>query len=602
MSRASIAAKTRAQRRKRPSQRSFSTSGPFLAGRQLEAILCVLLAVATIALYIPAIGHSFIVYDDREYVTTNLNIRGGLRWNTFKWAFTSFEAANWHPLTWLSHALDYQLFGLNPAGHHLDSVMIHALNAAVLFLVLRWATKRVGPSLLVAALFALHPINVESVAWVAERKNVLSTLFFLLAIAAYVRYARKPDWPRYLLVSALFAAGLMAKPMVITLPFILLLLDYWPFERMSFDPNSHGSAVSSAPPMSLSRLLLEKIPLLFFSVASAWVTLKAQRGAVRTFEEFPFTIRIENAAVAYGSYLWKMLWPAHLAFYPYSINALSEWQWALSALFLITVTAFVIIFRDKRYLRVGWFWYLGTLVPVIGLVQVGEASMADRYAYVPLIGIFIMIAWDIDDWAKARNVRTVWIVTPALCVLTMLSVLTQRQMNYWDRDYHLWSHALALAESPVAHNALGIMLMNPDSEMTEEELGSLGTSPQRMDPARGHFERALELRQIGALQDRGEYQPDLARTLNNLGNVDRLQNRLDEAHQHGEDALKIYRQLAKQNPDAFEPYLAAALSNVGSIDRLENRMDDARKNYDKALAVYQQLAGRNPAKYLPIWQ
>ncbi len=316
MSRARTVAKTRIQSGKKPNPKTLPGTGPFLAGTKLNAALCVLLAAATIALYSPVVGYSFVVLDDRDYVTANSHIHDGLAWSTIEWAFTSTDAANWHPLTWLSHALDYQLFALNPAGHHFDSVLIHALNAVLLFLFLAWVTKRVGPSLLVAALFALHPLNVESVAWVAERKNVLSTFFFFLAIAAYARYAQKPDWRRYLLVAALFAAGLMAKPMVITLPFVLLLLDYWPLGRTAGSPPSVVGATQSTG----SRLLLEKIPLLVLSAASAWITLIAQRTghAVRTFEEFPLAIRIENALVAYGLYLWKMLWPAGLAaFYPH---------------------------------------------------------------------------------------------------------------------------------------------------------------------------------------------------------------------------------------------------------------------------------------------
>jgi hypothetical protein len=232
-------------------------------------------------------------------------------------------AANWHPLTWLSHALDYQLFALNPAGHHFDSVLIHALNAVLLFLLLGWATKRVGPSLLVAALFAVHPINVESVAWVAERKNVLSTLFFFLAIGAYGWYARKPDWRRYLLVAALFAAGLMAKPMVITLPFVLLLLDYWPLDRTPLDGTQSGLVyLERVPRLAFSKLLLEKIPLLFLSAASAWITLKAQRDSGAYLRRVPARHTNRECIVAYGLYLWKMLWPARLAFYPHSVVAL----------------------------------------------------------------------------------------------------------------------------------------------------------------------------------------------------------------------------------------------------------------------------------------
>jgi len=595
MSRAKTLAKARAQGRKRPNPKAPLRTVPFLTGKNLNSILCVLLVGVTIALYSPVIGHSFIALDDSDYVTANSHIHGGLSWSTIKWAFTSTEAANWHPLTWLSHALDYQLFVLNPAGHHLDSVLIHALNAMLLFLLLVWVTKRVGPSLLVAALFALHPLNVESVAWVAERKNVLSTLFFILTIGAYVRYTQKPELRRYLLVAAVFAAGLMAKPMVITLPFVLLLLDYWPLGRT---PGSRSSAVR-VPQSAVSKLLLEKIPLLFLSAASAWITLKAQRVAVRTFEDLPLGIRIENAVVAYGLYLWKMLWPARLAFYPHPVIGLPVWQWILSALVLISATAVVVRFRRKRYLPVGWFWFLGTLIPVIGLVQVGEYAMADRYAYVPLIGIFVMIVWSLADLAEAKKVRAVWLVIPALSVLTALGFATSRQMGYWESDYELWSHTLEGAENPLTHNALGVALMHPDSEMTRHQLENLGTERNRMDEARRHFERALELRQPLAQQNPGAYLPDMARTLNNLGNLDRLQNRMDEARQHCEGALEIYRQLAQQNPHVYVPYLAATLNNLGSLDRLQNRMDEARQHDQEALKIHRQLAEQNPAKYLP---
>jgi tetratricopeptide (TPR) repeat protein len=600
MSRTKAFSQARARARKSPKSKAPSRTGPFLTGKKLYAALCVLLAMVTIGLYSPAIGHSFVVLDDREYVTANPNIHGGLGWSTIRWAFTSTYAANWHPLTWLSHALDYQLFALNPAGHHLDSVLIHALNAVLLFLFLGWATKRVGPSLLAAALFAVHPINVESVAWVAERKNVLSTFFFFLAIGAYGWYARKPDWRRYLLVAAVFAAGLMAKPMVITLPFVLLLLDYWPLNRTPIDETQSDLVTSNdVPRAAFSRLLLEKIPLLFLSAASAWVTLKAQRAAVRSFEELPLAIRVENAIVAYGLYLWKMLWPARLAFYPHSVVALPAWQWILSALVLISVTALVVAFRRKRYLPIGWFWFLGTLIPVIGLVQVGEYAMADRYAYVPLIGIFVMIAWSLANLAEAKKVRAVWRVIPALCALAALGCFTYRQISYWDSDYDLWSHTLEVAENPLTHNALGLTLMHPESEMTQHDLQNSGSEQMRMEEARRHFERALELRQPLTKQNEDAYLGDMARTLTNLGNLDRLQNRMEEARQHDDGALKIYRQLAQQNPDGYLPYVAATLNNLGSINRHQDRTEEARKQYEEALQIDRQLAAGNPAKYLP---
>jgi len=585
-------------RRRRNSKSAPKSNGPLAATKKLNAVLCVLLTVVTIALYSPVIGHSFVVLDDSDYVTANTHIRGGLRWSTIKWAFTSTAAANWHPLTWLSHALDYQLFALNPAGHHFDSALIHAVNAVLLFLLLAWVTERVGPSLLVAALFAVHPINVESVAWVAERKNVLSTLFFFLAIGAYGWYAQKPDWRRYLLVAALFAAGLMAKPMVVTLPFVLLLLDYWPLGRIQ---NSPASSID-APRLAFSRLVLEKVPLLFLSAASAWITLKAQRSgmAVRSLHQFPLVVRIENAVVAYGLYLWKMLWPARLApLYPHPGRTLLAWQVTLSALFLISVTALVVIFRRKRYLPVGWFWFLGTLIPVIGLVQVGEAAMADRYAYIPLIGIFILMAFGLADLTEVKDVRLAWRVIPAVCALVALGFLTHRQIRYWGSDYDLWSHTLAVAENPFAHDALGSALLDPDLILTPDNLENLDTAQERMDEARQHFEQALEMRRRLAKQNPAAYLPDMATTLNNLGNLDRLQNRADEARQHYEEALKIHRQLAQQNIEPYPPDLAMTLNNLGTLEKSGMQVDEARQHFEGALKIYRQMAQQDRDQYLP---
>jgi protein O-mannosyl-transferase len=597
MSRGKTLSKTRAQIRKRPRPINPPRTVPFLSGNTLATILCFLLAAVTVALYSPVIGYPFIVLDDSDYVTANSHIHAGLGWGTIKWAFTSTAAANWHPLTWLSHALDYQLFALHPAGHHFDSVLIHAANAVLLFLLLLWMTKRVGPSLLVAALFALHPINVESVAWVAERKNVLSTLFFILAIAAYAWYAQKPQWRRYLLVAALFAAGLMAKPMVITLSFVLLLLDYWPLGRTAGSPPS----VLRVPQFVVSRLLLEKVPLLVLSGASALITLKAQRSgyAVRTLIQFPLAIRIENALVAYGLYLWKMLWPARLALYPHPAIALPAWQWVLSALILLSVTALVITFRSKRYLPVGWFWFLGTLVPVIGLVQVGQGAMADRYAYLPLIGIFVMIAFGLADLAEAKNVRLVWRAIPALCALAALGFVTHRQMNYWDSDYDLWSHTLAVAENPFAHDAMGSALLDLRLAITPNDQELLDTPQKRVEEARLHFERALDLRRQGAQQNPAAYLPDMATTLNNLGNLDRLQNRTEEARKHYEEALNIHRQLARQNLQTYPQDLAMTLNNLGSLEKDSMQMDEARQNYEGALEIYRRIAQQDSDSYLP---
>src|SRR5450755_3529933 len=359
-------------------------------------IVCLLLAVVTLALYNPVNRHPFVNYDDDRYVINNPHVRQGLTADTITWALTSTEQANWHPLTWMSHALDCSLFRLNPAGHHLTSILLHAVNVILLFLLLMWATNRLGPSLFVAALFALHPINVESVAWVAERKNVLCTFFFFAALIAYCWYARKPDWRRYLAFAGLFALGLMSKPMVITLPFVLLVMDYWPLNRIQGSP----SGKLGIPQAPLSKLVIEKLPLLALSAASAVITMQAQRagGAVRSSAQFSLGVRLENAVVAYATYLWKMIWPAHLApLYPHPGDSLAVWQVAISAMVLLVVTGVVMRFRSRRYLLTGWLWFLGTLVPVIGLVQVGDQAMADRYAYIPLIGSFVMIAWGAAD-------------------------------------------------------------------------------------------------------------------------------------------------------------------------------------------------------------
>ncbi len=604
--------KARVRNGKRPTPRRSAPTEPFLTGKTLNLALCVLLAGVTIAVYSPAVGHSFVVLDDREYVTANAHIHT-LGWQTVKWAFTATDAANWHPLTWLSHAIDYKLFALNPAGHHLDSVLIHAINAVLLFLGLASITKRTGPSLFVAALLALHPINVESVAWGAERKNVLSTFFFLLTIGAYAWYAQKPNWRRYLLLAALFAASLMAKPMAVTLPFVLLLLDYWPLERIAVcsspfarrrksdrsasgaERHSGESRTVKGEERSFLRLVLEKVPLLVLSVASSWATLEAQHAVVQSFEAYSLGNRVGNAIVSYGLYLWKMVWPAQLALYPHSPTAPPVWQWLLSLAVLVSVTAFVMAKRDKRYLPVGWFWFLGTLVPVLGLVQVGGYAMADRYGYIPLIGIFVMIAWGLADLAAAKGVKPLWCVLPALCALVALGSATVHQIGYWDSDYHLYSHTLELGENPFAHNAVAMALLNPSAALTKQDLENFASEPARVDEARRHFERALQIRQAqgsqGSLWDE-------AGTLNNLANLDRMQNRLDEAREHDEAALTIYRQLVKENPEVYLPYLAVTLNNLGAVEREQNHLEQARKDYEESLQINRQLAQQKPAKYL----
>jgi len=417
-------------------------------------------------------GDPFTNYDDPSYVSENPHVKTGLAWSTFKWAFSSMEASNWHPVTWLSHAADYQLFGLDPSGHHWSNVLIHSLNAVLLFLLLQKATGAKWQSLMVAALFALHPLNVESVAWISERKNVLSTFLLLLTLAAYGWYAQRPSGKRYGVVVACFALGLMAKPMLVTLPLLLLLIDYWPLERgAERPPDAQLGRFQSA---SLRQLLLEKLPLVAMSVASAALTIAAQHSSLASSERFPFPLRLENALLSYVLYLKKAVWPSGLAlFYPHPEN-IPAWQWIGAALLLLTISA--VAWRQSRskpWLAVGWCWFLLTLVPVLGIVQVGAQSMADRYAYVPLIGVFAAIVW----WVRFPP-RPILEFSIATAILVALSLVTWRQIGYWRSNVELWSHTLAVTG---------------ENLIAEDKLGSALQGAGRQDAAIIHFANALRL-------------------------------------------------------------------------------------------------------------
>jgi protein O-mannosyl-transferase len=441
----------------------------FISQEKRRAALCLLLALLTLVLYNPVVHNGLTNLDDDSYILDNAHVRAGLTWDTVKWAFTSRDAANWHPLTWLSHALDCQLFKLNPAGHHYVNVLLHAGSAILLFLLLESATGLAWPSFIVAALFAFHPVNVESVAWAAERKNVLSMLFFLLTLHAYGWYVRRGGGVgRYLAVAALFALGLMAKPEIITLPFVLLLWDYWPLRRMGGAPvlsslfsvpgekPTEGVRGEGAPVVrSFSFLFLEKTPLLLLSAGSAVITLLAQSAghAVRTASA---RVRFGNAVVAYMRYLGKAFWPVRLAvLYPHLGRLLPNWEILASAVALLLMTALVLHWRNHRYLVVGWFWFLGTLVPVIGIVQVGVQAMADRYAYLPYIGLFICVVWGLAETAQEWKIPAAWLGVLALLVLTTLGVLSRRQLAYWHDSQTLWRHTLAVTQrNYMAHDGL----------------------------------------------------------------------------------------------------------------------------------------------------
>jgi tetratricopeptide (TPR) repeat protein len=579
---------------------SFLDAKFFTLGKVRNAVLCVLLTAATIALYSPMIGHPFVVLDDNDYVTGNLHVQGGVSWSTIQWAFTSMTAANWHPLTWLSHALDCQFFGLNAAGHHADSLLLHALNVVLLFLLLQWVTGRAGPSFVVAALFASHPLNVESVAWVAERKNLLSTTFFFGAVGTYAWYAKNPNWLRYLGVVILFAGGLMAKAMIVTLPFVLLLLDYWPLGRALDGPPS----TLGAKRMAASKLVLDKIPLIILSAASAVVTLRAQRlgSAVRTLYQVPFVARVENAVVAYGLYLWKAFWPSQLAaFYPHSASGLPPWQWISSGLILTSITALAVTFRSRPYLLVGWLWFLGILVPVIGLVQVGGAAMADRYSYLPVIGIFVIVTLGLSDLATANGLRPERLSVPAICVLIALCIITHRQIGYWDSEYDLWAHALAVTTAnPFAQDAIASALLTSDVAMSGNNLEKFDTEEKRQAEARHHYERALALRRELAHTNPSAYLPDVAFTLINLGNLERNANNYTEARLHYEEAVRIHERLMQQTLDPLPEDGAAALANLGNLERSHSENEKATVHFESALEIYRKLAQQNPEQILPL--
>ncbi len=473
--------------KRREGAKAISSAVPATAIRQTGAGVkprwfwsALLLVFITLVVYSPVRHHSFINYDDEDYVVRNTHIHPGVTVDSVEWAFTTTAQANWHPLTWISHALDCELFGLDPAGHHLMNLAFHILNIVLLYWALTLLTGSAVRSLMVAALFGLHPLNVESVAWVAERKNVLSTSFFLLSLAAYALYVRKPSMLKYLVIASLFVLALMSKPMVVTFPFVLLLIDYWPLQRVEGCPRT--SDPEGIAQISFKRCLREKIPLIVLAAASCVVTLIAQRrgGAVKSMETFPFLLRLANAGSAYILYLWKALFPARLAiFYPYSTNRTPVWLAICALVGILTATLLAWKFRRTApYLTVGWLWFVGTLVPVIGLVQVGGQSMADRYTYIPLIGISIATVWSIADLLEMRRIKPVWALSLAVGVLALLSWATWMQLCHWKDSYALWTHDLAVT---------------PDNPTAETQLGMAALTLDRQPEAMQHFQIAIAL-------------------------------------------------------------------------------------------------------------
>ena len=443
---------------------SMMTTGRFHADLKISMLLIVL----TLLVFARAGGMEFLSYDDNLYVTDNQTVQGGLSWSNAAWAFTTMNAANWHPLTWLSLMLDIQLFGPRPGALHLVNVLFHAVNAVLLFLILARMTGAKWRSAFVAALFAIHPLHVESVAWVAERKDVLSVLFGLLTIWAYVRYTTRTALSYYAWVVLFFVFSLMSKPMLVTMPFLLLLLDYWPLGRMggSLQPVPGTVPVPQQVPQqaSLTRLIAEKIPLIVLCAASSVVTVVAQKRseAIGDVALSSLGLRLADAAVGYVRYLGKTFWPGSLSvFYPHPETALPMWQSGGAVLLLLLITALVLLrLRQSPWLAVGWFWFIGTLVPVIGLVQVGAQSIADRYTYFPLIGVFIMIAWRVPELLKGLRVTPRMLGAASMLVIVVLAGITWRQLGFWKTHETLFRHALSVTTNNcVAHANLAEALL-----------------------------------------------------------------------------------------------------------------------------------------------
>ena len=533
-------------------------------------ILIGALMIATLLLYQPVVHYQFVSMDDPDYVTDNVHVQSGLNAHTLGWAFTTFHAANWHPLTWISHIADYQLFGSKPGGHHYSNVLLHAANVVLLFLLLERATGARWRSLIVAALFALHPINIETVAWVAERKSLLSAFFSFLTIASYAWYLKKRNVWRYLVTAGVFALALMSKPMAVTLPAILLLLDYWPFRRFSFDHTTSEEHLPTRAAFARKAFLLtmEKVPLFFMSGISAYVTIIAQwrGGAFETLTALPLAMRLKNAAVSYVLYIQKAFWPDRLSvFYPCRPESLTWFKVAIAVAILGGITLMVVKFRRPRYLLVGWVAFLVTLVPVIGIVQVGRQAMADRYAYLPLIGIFIMVIWGAAEAGERLHVPPAARAAAAVCLLLAITCVTTVVLPSWQNSLTLFTRAEQVASAP--------------DYTIEDDLGQALFSVGRYDEALQHFEVAQVLNSRDPLS---HY---------NIGTVFLRRGK-------AQDAIREY-QAALQS---WDPRVTKfVLNNLGFAYLSVGNYQEAERTYTATLEFdplhYTSLLGRGQAFY-----
>jgi protein O-mannosyl-transferase len=518
------------------------------ADRRLLFLLAALLVVGTALLYAPVIHYGFVNIDDPDYVTRNAHVLQGVNWANLAWAFgTDNPAANWHPLTWISHMLDVQWYGRDAAGHHFTNVLLHTLNVVLLFLLLARATGRALSSAAAAALFAWHPLNVESVAWVAERKAVLCVMFLLLALWAYGWYARRPGLGRYLWVVLFFALGLMSKIMVIALPFGLLLLDYWPLRRFP----AAGKPGERRPFLpSVSGLVIEKIPLLLLAAAGGWMTLYMHHKEGALAGAMPLSWRLKNVVYSYVLYVGKAIWPSRLAvFYPHPENSLAWWKVLLAVLLLAAISGIIWRFRERPYLPVGWLWYLGTMVPMIGFVQSGRQGMADRYMYIPMLGLIVASVWLLGDWAARLQLNQRLLATSFVVLISPYVYVARTQIGYWKDSYTLFTHTLEVTRN---------------NGFAENNLGSALLDRGQLPLAAVHFENAARLI------------PELASAHYNLGVVLQLQNRADAATQQYHLAIAL-------SSDPLE--LAQAHNNLGIVYFAAQKYPEALRELNAAIAL-----------------
>ena len=544
----------------------------------MRIVINLFLVIVTFLVYSQVLDHGFLNFDDTRYVTENPHITKGLTREGVVWAFTESYASNWHPMTWLSHMLDFDVYGPDPSGHHLTNLLFHIANTLLLFGALLKMTGALWRSGLVAVLFAVHPLNVESVAWIAERKNVLSTFFWFLTLWAYVGYVEKKKVGNYLLVVLFLTLGLMSKPMLVTLPFTLILLDFWPLKRW-------GDVRTIKP------LLLEKIPLFILVLGASVTTYIVQKGggAMRSTEFSSLYTSTANALVSYVEYLWKMVWPSGLSvFYPHPGDTLPAWKALVCGLALVGGTTWVVkAVRRAPYLSVGWFWYLGTLVPVIGIVQVGEQSMADRYMYVPLIGIFIVLAWGFPELTK--NGKQKFLPVLAGVVIPLLAVLTWIQVAHWKNGVTLFEHAILVTENQtpsfvIVYNNLGHALasekryeeavmqyrqaikINPHYSKAHNNLGHALSELKKYDEAIEHYQKAISI------------EANYAEAYNNLANALGKKGKIKESIAYYNEAIR------------FKGDYAEAHFNLGVALSRQSRSKEAIAQYQKALAVKPDFA------------